>query len=216
MTGVCTMTWRRLLITACVLVLGSLALAGAGVYYVAVWLQAGDTPAQADAIVVLAGGPYRAFYAADLYQQGYASRVYISKAAPEPWEKDAAELGISIVPQEMLYRQVLVKKGVPLKQVAFFGRSLSTAQEAEHVRRLFPGPVCKLLVVTSPYHVRRTKMIFSDMVPACKTTVVGTPYEPFPERWWSNQDSARNVVLELAKIVYYKAGGRFRIAPEER
>jgi len=30
-----------------------------------------------------------------------------------------------------------------------------------------------------------------------------------PQRWWTNQESARNVMLELAKLVFYKLGFSF-------
>ena len=43
--------------------------------------------------------------------------------------------------------------------------------------------------------------------------VVATPYEEYREDWWHSQDSARKTVLELAKLVYYYAGGRFISAP---
>lgn len=39
--------------------------------------------------------------------------------------------------------------------------------------------------------------------------VIATPYEAFPGQWWKNQDAARNVVLELTKIIFYRVGGRF-------
>lgn len=205
---------RRLWIIFCVVALGCLIAAGTGMFHVAAWLNSGDQPSKADAIVVLAGEPRRAFYAADLFHKGYAENIYVSKAAPEPWVKEVTALGISIVSQEEIYRRILAKKGIPKSRIVFFGSSLSTAQEAEHIRQFFPHQGCLILVVTSPYHVRRTKMIFSDTVPACRTTVVGTPYETFPERWWTNQDAARNVLLELAKIFYYKMGGKFRTLPE--
>lgn len=66
----------------------------------------------------------------------------------------------------------------------------------------------KLLVVTSPYHVRRAAMIFRQAYGGAHV-VVGTPYEPFPREWWRSQDAARNVLLELAKITFYLVGGRF-------
>jgi uncharacterized SAM-binding protein YcdF (DUF218 family) len=205
---------RLLLVILCVVAAGCLLAAGTGLYHAAAWLNSGDQPSKADAIVVLAGEPLRVFYAADLFNKGYAETVYVSKAVPEPWVKEATALGITIVPQETIYRRILLKKGVPDKRIVFFGSSLSTVQEAEHVRHLFPHQGCRVLVVTSPYHVRRVRMIFSDTVPTCRTTVVGTPYETFPERWWTNQHAARNVLLELAKIIYYKLGGKFRALPD--
>src|SRR5208283_43539 len=201
---------RTIWIVFYIVVVSCLLLAGVGMYHVPLWLQSNDLASKSDAIVVLAGGPLRAFYAADLYKKGYANVIYVSKPTPETWETSVAELGISIVSSEEIYRQVLVKKGVPKKRILFFGRSLSTVQEAENIRQVFTGSDCKILVVTSPYHVRRTKMIFAETIPSCKISVVGTPYEPFPERWWTDQDATRNVLLELAKIVYYRTGGRFR------
>lgn len=46
-------------------------------------------------------------------------------------------------------------------------------------------------------------MIFKDIVRKCFVSIVGNPYESFPEKWWTNKDSARNVLLEFAKIVFY-------------
>jgi uncharacterized SAM-binding protein YcdF (DUF218 family) len=86
---------------------------------------------------------------------------------------------------------------------------ISTAAEAQAARALFAGRAPRLLVVSSPYHLRRVRMIFSDALPAASIRVIATSYDPFPESWWNNQSAARNVLLELAKIAYYKLGGRF-------
>jgi uncharacterized SAM-binding protein YcdF (DUF218 family) len=210
------MKLRRLLIYCCLTAVAFVLLVVAGMYHVAAWLQSGELPSKADAIVALAGEPLRAFYAADLYNEGYARVVYVSQPTQEPWMGRATELGITVTPQEEIYRSILVKKGVPKNRVLFFGKSLSTAQEAEQIRPLFQHQGCTLLVVTSPYHVRRTQLIFRDTVPLCRTTVVSTPYESFPIKWWRDQYAARNVLLEFAKIVYYKMGGKFRGPMEEQ
>jgi hypothetical protein len=39
---------------------------------------------------------------------------------------------------------------------------------------------------------------------------VATPYEDFVEKWWTDQTSAVNVVLETAKLIHYHLGGAFR------
>jgi len=38
---------------------------------------------------------------------------------------------------------------------------------------------------------------------------VGSRFEPLPASWWTDQASARNVLLELAKTGYYVASGPF-------
>jgi uncharacterized SAM-binding protein YcdF (DUF218 family) len=174
------------------------------------WLLNSDNPQEADAIVVLAGNPTRAFYAADLYVKGYAPKIYISKPIRLHHERLLDELGVISPYAEDIYRQVLLKKGVPDSHIQVFGKSsISTVEEAEAIKELFKGSNKRLLVITSPYHTRRTKMIIRDVLGGYDVKVVATPYEPFPKKWWTDQDSARNVILEAFKILFYKLGGTF-------
>ncbi len=183
------------------------ALAGA-----AVWLRAPEAPAKSDVIVVLAGSVERAFYAADLYRQGYAPLVLVSRPEREAGQRMLDELGMKLAAEEDINMQVLQRKGVPQEQIRVIGTgSRSTLEEALVVREEIAGRPLRIMVVTSPYHVRRTGMIFRKIlgdVPA-ELRVVGNTYEQFPERWWNNQGAARNVVLESAKIAYYLLGGAF-------
>jgi uncharacterized SAM-binding protein YcdF (DUF218 family) len=180
------------------------------IYNVGSWLKGSDVPEFSQAIIILAGPPTRSFYAADLYNQGYAKEIYIMRPIREYSLTMLDELGVQIPRMENIYREVLLKKGVPENYIHFLGDScLSTIDEAEAARNIFRDNNCKALVVTSPFHVKRTQIIFQDKMEQCKFRVLATPYEPFPKRWWTDQDSARNVVLELIKIIFYKLGGRF-------
>lgn len=202
------------LLIACSL---TVAVIAAGFLSVGSWLEAGDAPEKAEALIVLAGEPARAVYSADLYNQGFAHNVYVSRPVRERGHKMLEEYGIFILRAEDIYKQILVKKGVPESSIHFFGKaSVSTVEEAEIINGIFHGPQCHILVVTSPFHVRRVKMIFKNNVKKCVVSVVGNPYEDFPEKWWTNQDSARNVLLEVAKIVFYKIGGQFHSAQSAR
>jgi len=186
-------------------------------FYAGYWLQVNDVPAKADAIVALAGPPTRAFYAADLYNQGYASKIYITVPVREHALQLIDELGIEVPRAEQIYRQVLIKKSVPPDKIYFIGKDLiSTADEAETINRFFKSRDCRLLVVTSPFHVRRCRIVFHDMIEKCDIRVLGTTYEPFPEKWWTNQESARNVLMEMFKIAFYMCGGRFHTHETER
>jgi uncharacterized SAM-binding protein YcdF (DUF218 family) len=121
------------------------------------------------------------------------------------------ELGVQMPRMENIYREVLLKKGVPEQYIHLLGDScLSTIDEAEAAKSIFHNNNCKVLVVTSPFHVKRTQIIFQDRMEQCQFKVLATPYEPFPKQWWTDQDSARNVVLELIKIIFYNLGGRFK------
>ncbi len=186
-------------------------------FYAGYWLQGNDAPAEADAIIVLAGPPTRAFYAADLYHQGYASKIFITVPIREHALKLTDELGVDIPRAEQIYRQVLIKKSVPADNIYFIGKDLiSTADEAEAINRSFKSENCRLLVVTSPFHVRRSHMVLHNMVERCDIKVLATPYEPSLEKWWTNQDSARNVLTEMLKITFYMCGGRFHSGEVER
>ncbi|MGP1677002.1 MAG: YdcF family protein [Burkholderiales bacterium] len=188
------------------------ALAGAalGLGHVADWLSVSDRPQKADAILVLAGSYSRSFQAADLYRQGLARKIYVSVPARDDQFRLLDEAGIAFPREEELMRQVLLKKGVPANAIEYFGKhSISTAEEAQAARALFARRAPRLLVVTSPYHLRRARIIFSDALPAADIRVIATSYEPFPSSWWKDQSAARSVLLELAKITFYQLGGRY-------
>jgi uncharacterized SAM-binding protein YcdF (DUF218 family) len=193
-----------------VLFAGTVAASAVGLGYVADWLSVADQPQKADAILVLGGGYSRPFQAADLYRQGYASKVYVSVPAREDQVRLLDQAGIPFPREEEVVREVLLKKGVPAAAIEYFGKdSISTAAEAQAARALFAQRAPRLLVVSSPYHLRRARMIFSDALPVADIRMIATSYDPFPSSWWKDQSAARNVLLELAKITYYKLGGRF-------
>lgn len=180
-------------------------------FFAKYWLKGDGKPVKSDAIIVLAGTPTRAFYAADLYQQGYAPKVFISRPMRDHSLEMLDKIGVSFPRQEEVNKDVLLKKGVHERNIHFFGQSsLSTVQEAETANKLFRGDSCKIIVVTSPFHVRRANMIFRDTMQNCQFIVLGTTYETFPEKWWTNQDAAISVLLETSKTVFYLFGGRFR------
>lgn len=178
----------------------------------ATWLRASVEPAKADIIVVLAGSVERAFYAADLYRQGLAPLILVSRSERESGQHMLDEVGINLPAAEDINVQVLQRKGVPYANIRVIGTgSRSTLEEALVLRKELAGKHLRVILVTSPYHVRRAGMIFHKVCgdEFAELRVVGNRYEEFPERWWSNQDSARNVVLESAKLMYYLLGGAF-------
>jgi len=184
--------------------------AAVGLSYAGEWLSAADRPQKADAILVLGGDFSRPFQAADLYRQGLARKIYVSVPVRKDDYRLLDEAGIAFPRDEEVVRQVLLKKGVPASAIEYLGKdSISTAAEAQAARALFARGTPRLLVVTSPYHLRRARMTFADALPAADIRVIATSYDPLPQAWWKDQSAARNVLLELAKIGYYKLGGRF-------
>lgn len=204
---------RRCLVTISLLVLsGFIAIAGI-LFFASRWLPDSDVAISADAIIVLAGDSRRTLYAADLYRQGLAPRILVSRPIRGVRERILKDMGIALPDAEEYERMILLHKGVPDAAIDIFGSgSISTFEEGRALRQRYSGQAPTLLAVTSPYHVRRARMILEDALPEASIHVVATSYEQFPDRWWASQDSARDLLLELTKIVFYAVGGRY-LAP---
>jgi len=182
-----------------------------GVLCMGYWLHNDDSLVKADAIILLGGNPSRAYHAADLYLQGYAPYIYLSSPRRTNTETLLDNTGIFMPREEEINKQVLIKKGIPAGSIITLGQTVvSTADEAEEVSKIAKSDSCRIIVVTSPYHVRRAKMIFRDNVKGCDIRVVGSSYEPYPSRWWQDKELAGNVILEITKIIFYETGGRFK------
>ena len=180
-------------------------------WHASAWLGADDIPVKADAILVLGAEPTRATTGAELYQHGFASVVYLSVPRRESRWVALAQDGIRWPWFEETARVLLRNRGVPDAAIHLLGRDLpSTAAEAAEAARTFGARAGTLLVVTSRYHVYRARLIFAEALPATRVLVVASSAEPLPERWWTDQEAARNVTLELAKLVFYRLGMRFR------
>lgn len=180
------------------------------------WLKEDDAPIKADVIVVLAGRYERAMHAADLYRAGYAPTVVLSEAVPDPSAQRLASLGIRLPAALDIQHQVLLAKKVPADHIAVLGApALSTVDEAEAIAHRFGQAGRRLIVVTSPSHVRRARLILERALVGrgVELVVSATPYDPLPGNWWESQDAAREVLLEWTKIFFYQAGGRFRATP---
>lgn len=205
---------RALRLVAIVLGLMLIASSGLG-YNAARWLRSADVPAQASAIIVLAGRYERSMHAADLYRAGHAPRVVLSEAVREKIWSQLEELGIRLPSVPEVHRRVLQAKGVPAERIEPLGRpALSTADEALAIAERFGQPGASVIVVTSPSHVMRARLIIERALEGrgVKLMVCATPYEAFPDEWWRSQDAAREVLLEWVKIGFFMAGGRFRAA----
>jgi uncharacterized SAM-binding protein YcdF (DUF218 family) len=176
------------------------------------WLNNADEPQQADVIVVLGGAFERTLYAADLYAGGYAKRIYLSNPVRENSHRLLDEIGITIPSEHEISTLLLKRKGVPAEAISTLpGAALSTADEGELLKRLYSGRQGTVMVITSPYHVRRARLVINRALENTGVTAVfvATPYERYASDWWHDQDSARQTILELAKIAYYAVGGRF-------
>jgi uncharacterized SAM-binding protein YcdF (DUF218 family) len=188
----------------------ALLLAGLAAWLPGWFIDFSDVPRKADMIVVLAGAYSRPFYAADLYREGLAPEIWLSRPYRPPSELKAVSLGVPIPAEEENNRAILLRLGVSADKIHLYGAStMSTANEAVAFRRAADPRGKTVLVVTSRWHARRAKWVFRHDLPGARVLVCATPYEEFSRRWWSSQDLARGAIMESAKMLYYLLGGRF-------
>lgn len=172
-------------------------------------IQSQDELRKADAILVLGGSVHRPQHAAALYREGYAPKVYVSKTLINPDREVLARVDIDLPPGYEINRRLLTKYGVPDKAIWLYGNQLaSTAAEAKAFGHVFPKAE-RIILVTSPYHVFRAKLIFQRLLPDVEVLGTSTPDEPFPARWWADRRGAQQVVLETIKLAWFAVGGRF-------
>lgn len=208
---------RGFLMTVGLLTVLGLAAVGVGLTFLVPWLQYEDEPVRADYILPLAGDQHRLLKAAELYQRGLAPTLLLSNNAVHPptrlkqlsWRLGYPKLGA------YEYRgRLLALLGVPEEATDSFGHGhVSTVEEAEALKRYLGPQRATVLLVTSPYHARRAKIIFANVMPNVTFKVLSPPEGRLEERWWRDQSSAQLAVSELTKLVFYWLGGAFRAAP---
>ena len=195
----------RRLLPGLAIVLAALALA-LGVWHapllraMGTWLRVEDRLERADAIVVLAGGtPRREATAATLWKEGWAAHIIISRPLERPDLRELIDLGIRRFDLQGESRKALEAYGVPADQIiAIPDISRTTEPELALVRDAANARgYRRLILVSSPEHTRRVKIIWSRQASGGPEAIVVPAREPFPfESWWRNRRAAESVLHE--------------------
>lgn len=213
--------WRRA-IPRVLQIIGLLSIAGAVAaavtfFLLADLLQVDEPIERADYILPLAGDRHRVIRAAELYREDVAPVVLWSREYTPPrsrLQNLLVEMGYSLAEPKDFVPRLLEHLGVPSRAVEPFGDGhISTVEEAEALRRHLGNRNLTIVLVTSPYHTRRAKMIFERTMPNVRWIATSTPEGRIPARWWTDRNAALLVVPEVAKLVHYWFGGAFRAVP---
>jgi len=167
--------------------------------------------ARADAILVLSGSQAfeeRTRKAAALYKQNIAPRVLLTD--------DGGRAGWSRVEQRNpsfaeAAREKLIEQGVPVENIEILEPQVTgTIYEADILRRVANERNYKaVLLVTSPYHTRRTLRTFEEVFAENKLeTEIGIEHAPLELSsfaWWLSKRGWRDVAGEYVKSFYYRA-----------
>jgi uncharacterized SAM-binding protein YcdF (DUF218 family) len=156
-----------------------------------------DTLDHSDAIFVLSDDNFyadRATRASQVYRQGLAPIVVASGRRLRPYAGVAE-----------LIEHDLIERGVPKDKI------LRVAHDADNTREeaITLAQVAKqkkwrsIIVVTSNFHTRRARYIFSHVFPKdTKVRITGARDGDFdPERWWEKRISVKDLSREIAGMI---------------
>jgi uncharacterized SAM-binding protein YcdF (DUF218 family) len=175
-------------------------------------------PAAADAIVVLAGAPQdRLAEAARLHGAGIAPRVVLTRERLPAGAVALEREGARLPEGHDLARQALGDLGVGDDAIVTLRRrASSTTTEA----RTIADAACRngwrrLVVVTSPSHTRRARLILRRALPpSVEVSVRPAAAAYFPaSHWWQRRHAAKRVLFEYQKLLNFWLRERWTISP---
>lgn len=162
------------------------------------FLIVGDRVKPVDAIVVLSGDDgERVIEAARWYKEGFGSYFVITVTHTE-------DIGEGRTYSEKLMR-LAIEGGVPQDSMLFTtGEATSTIEEAKAVKLLaFQRNITSILVITAPYHTRRTEIIFDREFRDSEIKVLVHPVENSwykPLTWYLDPQGWRQTLAEYGSL----------------
>jgi len=186
-------------ILAIIVAIGATIFFGLGFY-----LSPQTTPlTKADTIIVVSGGQTttRAEKGIELYRAGNAPTMIFSGAALDDGPSNASAM-----------REQALQAGIPASNIGTDTDSQNTFQNAVNSKKLLDqNNSRKIILVTSPYHQRRTHDTFAH--------VLGPDYQiqdvsSFDDRWsksswWATTFGRNNSLSELQKMLYIYMTGNY-------
>ena len=191
-----------------------LALAGTACFlpFAGRFLVREDPLEPADAIFVLAGGRVdRWLEGTELYRERIAPAIVLSPGIVTKAEMDLRAKGIRFPGEAELARDAMLQLGIPAEAVRVLpGTVDNTAHEAEAFHHLVRQTGWqRIVVVTSPYHVRRAGFAFRREFEGTGVEIVvhGSRYsDARPTRWWTQRSDIRYLMNEMPKFLAYVVG----------
>lgn len=181
-----------------ILLIGFAFLVGGGLAAVGIYISSPrDQLRKSGLIVAVSGGDTRARAeeAANLYLEGWASRILFSGAALDPESRSNADA----------MREIAVEMGVPPDMILLEEESYNTRENAVLSSRLIEALEQKrIILVTSPYHQRRTYVEFrNELSESIEIVNHSAPDQRWSRRfWWANSFGRSITISEVPKVLY--------------
>lgn len=182
------------------------------VWFLAEPLKINQNPQKADAIVVFAGGvgesgkagqgyEERVYQAVELYKQGYADKLIFSS-------------GYSYFLEEAtIMKAIAVSLKVPEDSIILEEKAKNTYENVKFTKEILDNKkMNSILLVSSPYHMRRALLVFKKIAKETKVICEPVPNSLFyarSDKGWKKIDlrQIKGIVHEYAGIVYYWCRG---------
>ena len=192
---------RGLVVAALVLVALAVVAHGPALRLIGRALVVEDPVAKADAIVVVAGGtPSREDAAATLFREGLAPDVVLSNAFTPDRVRDLITMGIRRFDYQGESRIVLEQRGVPTHAIVALSQTVKTTEaELKVVGELARSRGWRrVILVTSPQHSRRVKLVWSRQAPADIQSIVRIAQDNdfLDGDWWRKRREAEAILHE--------------------
>ena len=163
------------------------------------WFSVQTKIANADVIVVLAGGgPERLCYGIKLYKHGLAPELWYTGDKP-------AETRSDFMDSEMVLN-FAARRDVPEGKIRFLP-STSTFEDGKAITALMKEEKIKsIIIVTSWYHTRRVANVLRYWLADTNIAVYvsSSTNLPFtPDNWWRDEEGLVSVVNETIKTALY-------------
>jgi len=172
--------------------------------HIGLFLVVADEPQPAEVLLVLSGDRgERMEYAFSLYEAGLADLFILSGG---PLYADLSEA-------DLLRRHAGIL-GVPDEKIILESRAANTYQNALYTRELMElYGLESALVVSSPYHMRRVRVLFDEVYAGSGIELFFVPVANSwfdPECWWETSQGRRLVFSEYAKLAFLLLPERWR------
>jgi len=196
-------TFKRGLFTALytVLILVLLLVSTAKAWLPAIgrWFVVQTKIANADAIVILAGGgPERLCYGIELFKRGIAPELWYTGDKPLETRSDFMDSEQAL--------NFALRYGVPKEKIRILP-STSTFEDGKVISDLVKEKKIKaLILVTSWYHTRRAANVIKHSMADTNIAVYisSSTNLPFtPDNWWRDEEGLVSVVNEIIKTALY-------------
>jgi uncharacterized SAM-binding protein YcdF (DUF218 family) len=172
-------------------------------------LKVAESPRRADAIVVFAGGvgergqvgggyQERVKHAVDLYHAGHASHLVFCSGF------------VFAFREAELMKGLAVSLGVPVRDIVLEERAVNTWENVTFTHRLLGREGWRsILLVSSPYHMRRAVWTFRKVAPELEVIPTPAPNSQFYQHGsGANLEQILGLVQEYVSIAEYWRKGR--------